>query len=579
MGYPNLLKRDRCYYFRQKVPVDLRTHYGKNEIKFSIGALSFRDAKTRVSEERVAYQRQFEIVRAAGLQETPRDRAQELGLLHAAEAFSVEQVGAVDRARLPRVVVLNAVDERFIDRVCATYLRESLLSDLDAPSSVVPGDRLVHTYLSSTVKRFDPDELRRAVRARDVGVVAGALTSYLARLGYRVDAEAPGYKQLAFTFLETVLREAIALESRDAGRPVAPEITALASIDRTVLVPHGKPGLTFDKMTETWSLARTQTRKTVDEVKSVVASFQEYLREQHQVVEVEHVTRQHATEYRDHLLGAGLKWNTVNKKLAFIRKLFTKAVRDEKLASNPFDQVAVDKPKKGRKARFSYSVAELNAIVRSDIYLTGKRPAGCGQGAAFWVPLIAIFTGMRVEEICQLRVADVGHHPRGMFFRVTDEGPGQKLKTEPSRRLIPVHDELLKIGFAEFVQDARTRRDGWLFADLDADKYGNRSARFSKVWNPLTKKLLGRESRDRSRTLHSTRHAWKDHARACKIAEEVHDALSGHGKTGEARKYGSGEFPEDPLFDAVQQFRINGLDVSHLYLSSRAATQACSTGR
>ena len=175
MAYPNLLKRDGRYYYRQKVPTDLRTHYGKREIKFSIGALSFRDAKTRVSEERVVYQRQFELVRAAGLQDTPRERAEELGLLEAAEAFSVDQARTVDAARPPRIVQLRAVDERFIDRVCATYLRESLLGDLDVPRSITAGDEIVHTFLAAKVHRMDPGVLRAAVQARDIDVVADRL--------------------------------------------------------------------------------------------------------------------------------------------------------------------------------------------------------------------------------------------------------------------------------------------------------------------------------------------------------------------------------------------------------------------
>ena len=43
-----------------------------------------------------------------------------------------------------------------------------------------------------------------------------------------------------------------------------------------------------------------------------------------------------------------------------------------------------------------------------------------------WVPLIALYSGMRLGEICQLRTADVILEGKVWFFDVTDEGSGTK---------------------------------------------------------------------------------------------------------------------------------------------------------
>jgi len=71
------------------------------------------------------------------------------------------------------------------------------------------------------------------------------------------------------------------------------------------------------------------------------------------------------------------------------------------------------------------------------------------------------------------------------------------------------------------------------------------------------------------KVFHSFRHLFKHVARQCGIEEQVSDALSGHGsKKTEGRKYGGLSYPEEPLFEGMKQFKIAGLDLSHLYLSS-----------
>ena len=47
-----------------------------------------------------------------------------------------------------------------------------------------------------------------------------------------------------------------------------------------------------------------------------------------------------------------------------------------------------------------------------------------------WVPLIALFSGMRSNEICQMRASDVRRKDGIWVFNVTDDAAGQSLKTE-----------------------------------------------------------------------------------------------------------------------------------------------------
>lgn len=93
--------------------------------------------------------------------------------------------------------------------------------------------------------------------------------------------------------------------------------------------------------------------------------------------------------------------------------------------------------------------------------MKNERPEGGRGDAAAWIPLIALFTGARLEEIAQLQVDDVridalrGNVP---IIRFTDLGDDQALKTDAARRDVPIHKELIKAGLLRFVAAAIAAR-------------------------------------------------------------------------------------------------------------------------
>ena len=70
-----------------------------------------------------------------------------------------------------------------------------------------------------------------------------------------------------------------------------------------------------------------------------------------------------------------------------------------------------------------------------------------------WIALLALFTGARANEICQL-YADYVQQVDGIWcLNIRSGRPDQKLKTANSARLVPLHRHLLQAGFIEFVKD------------------------------------------------------------------------------------------------------------------------------
>jgi integrase len=284
----------------------------------------------------------------------------------------------------------------------------------------------------------------------------------------------------------------------------------------------------------------------------------------YQIAQLARVRRAHVAAFRDELVARQFSPKTIHKKLGVVKTIFGCAVESDLMAASPATQVKVASG--DAAVRGPFTVDELRTIFASDVYVDGARPSGCGEHAVAWVPLIAAFTGMRVEEICQLHVSDVMRDEKhGWYFNINSLG-GKTLKTESSRRNVPIHRELLELGILGVIEAAQSANEMHLFWDLAPDKYGRRSSRFSKKWNRHMRSVLKLGEDDRTRSFHSFRHLFKEHCRSCGIGEDANDALTGHrqGPSASAGRGYGGAFPLGRLFLAMKRFRIEGLRLDHL---------------
>lgn len=143
---------------------------------------------------------------------------------------------------------------------------------------------------------------------------------------------------------------------------------------------------------------------------------------------------------------------TIEKRRDTVRKFFNWAVENEKiLTRNPMDGVA-GMPKKAsdRQTKLPFSNEDLAVLFKPARF--GKFIAD-DDPAKRWGPLLALYTGARLGEIAQLYVDDIEQVAGiwGAHFR--DLRPDQSLKNMGSLRFVPIHSELIKAGFIDYVQD------------------------------------------------------------------------------------------------------------------------------
>jgi integrase len=196
-------------------------------------------------------------------------------------------------------------------------------------------------------------------------------------------------------------------------------------------------------------------------------------------------------------------------------------------------------------------------------------------GWRFWLPLLCLFLGMRPNEAAQLHVADLRQTLKDTWYLEIEatadddesNGAAKTLKTVISRRKIPLHPELLKIGFVQFVEQRKKSGAGpRLFPDLKPDKYGNVAAyalkRFRESYLPEAIKLEARQ------TFYSFRHSWRDALRRIDAPDSTLEAVGGwsQGKTSDS--YGESNNP-DVQFKIIRKISFSGLDLSALHLKSK----------
>ncbi len=208
------------------------------------------------------------------------------------------------------------------------------------------------------------------------------------------------------------------------------------------------------------------------------------------------------------------------------------------------------------RRRKDYSRAELRAIFASPVF-TGdawSSPKTDFGMAWVWLPLMLFYTGARREELAQLQVSDVRQSEEGNWYlsilAVGDDADDDRsVKTEGSRRLIPLHADLLARGFLSYVESLPAK--GQLFPGLRPNPRGYYGASFGKHWAGYLKDVVKLSSS--ASPMHGFRHTFKTLCREAGIPEDVHDAITGHAGSGNvSRDYGA--MPLSRMAEAINSF-------------------------
>ena len=402
------------------------------------------------------------------------------------------------------------------------------------------------------------DLLREIMISQNWPAHSPAAESVLTMMQIQFETTEPKFQTFSKLLLEASLKSADVVIQRLNGQTIA---------TTDVVKPHEvfRPALTSgikllaDVAEQMLNDQSHLDSKTIAEKRSLAREFDRHFRQR----TFRAAQKSDCQSFIDHLrIQSQLKPATLQKKAGFLKGLFEFAVDREWIPKNPAVKLQLPKADK-KKSRVPYEIEDIRQIFLSPNYAQAERPtAGRGE-AAVWLPLIALFTGARLEEIAQLRPADICKDPLDDLWviRFTDLGEGQSIKNDSSKRLVPVHDALINAGLLQLVDQQRANGHERLFDKLTPDKHGILSASWSKWWRRYVRALGITDSR---KVFHSFRHLFKHVLRRAGVDDKVSKALMGHTLREMADGYGDEDYPLPPKAAAMKHLKFPGLNIPKL---------------
>lgn len=266
---------------------------------------------------------------------------------------------------------------------------------------------------------------------------------------------------------------------------------------------------------------------------------------------------------------------TINKMIDGVRSVIQIAIDEHDLPiKNPASGFQVKK--RNKYTRLGFSNEELQTLFDSPIYtgcLSEKKRHIRGKmlirDEYYWLPLLGLYTGARLEELAQLHVHDISEENNIPVFRLTENGDEKRVKTEDSQRTVPIHHEIIKCGFLDFVTQAREAGHKRIFQNLDRNNYEDRYGKeVSKRFNSYLSEIGIKPDRAETGVLkdfHSFRHCFKTACRKADIDKPMHNRLTGH-KSALDVSDGYGEYPIETLNKWMQKVK-HPIDLRHLHLN------------
>lgn len=252
------------------------------------------------------------------------------------------------------------------------------------------------------------------------------------------------------------------------------------------------------------------------------------------------VTKKNLLEWRDHLLHVDkLSAKTTSDiYLSAVRSLFLWAHENERLPENVAATVKQPKPRRQRAREAGFTDAEALAILaasRSHVPKPNQfgfiRETSHMTAAKRWTPILCAFSGARISEVTQLRREDIRQEGDRWVMRVTPEAGTVKAG---DYRDVPLHSQIIALGFIEFVEAAGP---GPMFHGADdPSKFATAARSVSdEVAKWLRRANLAPEGIQPN---HAWRHRLKTLARDLGADMRVVDAIQGHASRSASDDYG-----------------------------------------
>ena len=599
------------YIFRLRVPRDLRPLVGQGEFRYSLRAGALRLAKHRARCIASFIQEQFYRART-GMTDFSSKPINQMVKEHVQGVLGSDQASiGVAAGAAPGSIVIDGktvlqpsyahgsngkvvLSSERIKQLVLRYIRETLDNDEKCRAmagSVVTGSTTLEgmTFIESSNMKADEaraisQSVARWLRQADHSLMYPLCEKLLMQEGVEVDPESETHRNLSRELLKafhSVLQVRFRRAQGDYSAPdeeIIPQLKEVAQVQQVAqaLQPvavqpeiQDPPAMKFSEVKEVY-LAEVEkgenwTEKTRAENLSIFELFVQAMGD----LPVDKIDRRLMVSFKTIIMKLPpnlnkspryrgktiediiaskpektLTVNSINKYLRRLSGLFNFSVRNGFMLTNPADGLQIRSQKRPDQERDAYTTEDLEKLFGSEEYRDSKHRSSY----AFWAPLIALYTGCRLEEICQLHLNDI-RQDDGVWVFDINSMEEKRVKTKSSQRLIPVHPKLIEIGLLDHVESLRERGEKRLFPELRQrrDGYGQTVSK----WFQRYKDRCGIEE---GKTFHSFRHTFITHLKHKQVDPFMIHELDGHTIDSETMgRYGKRYTPQILLREAIEK--------------------------
>lgn len=444
---PGLLKRSNAYYFQARIPKDCQAHYSREFIRESLGTLDKAEAVRLVHKRWLELHEEFDRIRKTGSpfknKLTPEDTKRIIGKALASR--------------------LQADDET----------REKGMDDFE------------YELVSSFHAEADSSERKVISRGVFSGMTLDMVDEWLFSEGFDIPRDSTEFKRFALELVKAQSRTTKALMARHEGEAVETEevLSDFAVSKARSSAPRLSAVVNY--FLENYDTTKPMYKKH----KSFLPVFLSYIGDR----PVDELRQIDLNEFAKVLCKLPPRWTEMVRKTGqsivdiaaqnHAENVSPKTFEDTYMASlRPFLKAAkriygdsgfphnltteglvyTGKTKDGEQKQRAFTAEELKRLFEGrDFAQFAADPDSHHQ---YWLPLIGLFTGARVNEICQLNPQEDIRLEDGIpifDFREegeTDERVTRSIKNKTSVRTVPIHPRLLELGFLDYAN--RVKKTG-----------------------------------------------------------------------------------------------------------------------
>lgn len=566
VGQKHLYINNGIYYFRVVIPSRYRRFFEKFEIKKTLKTSNLRDAISKACEHTIAYHDKLKgLDDPAVVDHTPA-----VAILRHHSDAELEQIS--------RAWLTELYNKEDIRNTAKRIPRAELLTELD-----------VKIYsLEQAIQRLEP--------------ITGSTTWLVEHLINKHGVDFTGAERRREDFSDIVGRAQLEMAKRQfndlhgrRGRVFDEELFSVSKFEQD---QHNavSDGLTIKEVVDQYSKDPShswaeKTRITYEHQHRLIVEFFGHHRK------AKDIKRADCTAFREMIQQypknatksfpnltyekAIKKAKTQNKKtlsissqndyLAKLSTIFSWAEKEDLIIKNPAKGLSIADPMRDQDKRHSYRLEQLETMFSSPLY-TGCKDDERGYNKAgdhvikrsrFWLPLLALFTGARLNELAQLDTADIIFTDDFLIIDINRNREDKKLKTKNSLRQVPVHPVLIKIGFQIYVEQKMREGAKKLFPELSNNQTGLYSQIPSKLFATWTKRIGAKEDRT---SFHSFRHSFRDALIEAGVGSAAQKQICGWASSEVRENYGDG-LKILTVYKEISKVNYQGLDLSHLYES------------